>query len=212
MNFGQISDREKRLLLALGAMLVVWVVFQFVPAEDSAVDSAVGGAVVPVAGSAANTVEGAQKKLRLARASAAQLPARQEEAKKFGEAAKALEKRFLQAETAPQVTANLNNLIRRVAKGQGEGVTVQSTDLGTVRAAGAYGEAVVNVGLNCQIEGLVNFLSELTTQPELVAWRDLRIVSGDAKTKRLQVQVVVAARVPAALVPKAGAGLPGGVR
>ncbi|MDX2268512.1 MAG: GspMb/PilO family protein [Bryobacter sp.] len=209
MNFGQISDREKRLLLALGAMLVVWVVFQFVPEES--------GAVVPVAASAANTVEGAQKKLRLARASAAQLPARQEEAKKFGEAAKALEKRFLQAETAPQVTANLNNLIRRVAKGQGEGVTVQSTDLGTVRAAGgsgaaAYGEAAVNVGLNCQIEGLVNFLSELTTQPELVAWRDLRIVSGDAKTKRLQVQVVVAARVPAALVPKAGAGLPGGVR
>jgi Tfp pilus assembly protein PilO len=201
-----VSGREKRLLLALAAMVVLWIVFQFVPEEDAA------PAVVPVAGAGApaGSVEAAQKKLSLARTQAARLPGLEEELKKHEAALASLEKRLLTGDTGPQASANLTNAVRRLVRAQGDGVNLRNTDLGSIRPAGEYAEVAININVDCRIEGLLNLLADLTAQPELIAWRDLRIVSADQKTKRLNAQFTVAARGSKKLLPPASAR-PGGL-
>jgi hypothetical protein len=89
-------------------------------------------------------------------------------------------------------------------------MNLRATDIGQVIAAEDYAEVVLNVSVECQIEGLLNLLADITAQPELLSWRDLRIASTDAKTKRLSVNFYLMARAPKRLAPKVPA--PGAAR
>jgi hypothetical protein len=110
------------------------------------------------------------------------------------------EKGIIQAPTAQQAQAHLLETIRRVAKV--EHIDVRGGDFPELRPLGnEYGEAAVSVNFECHIEDLVNFLADLTKESELLATNEVRVASGNPKTKMLSVRLTLAGVVPRGLVP-----------
>src|SRR5262249_38176088 len=116
------------------------------------------------------------------------------------------ERRVLQADTAAQAQAQLLQIVRRVAQSQNPVVEVRGSEFGAVKALGDYGEAPVSINVECGIEQLLNILSELTAQQELIAVNELRIYSANAKQKTNNVRLMVTAVVPKRLVPEKKGG------
>jgi hypothetical protein len=200
----KISARERRLLLILGISFAVWlVIFNWTGNEE---------VVGPVEVVDAGSVAAAQLRLDKTRAMAARLPAVSEDLKRAEATLAGVEKRLLAADTPAQASAQLLNIFRRLARSQGDAVIMRSADLGTFSAAGEYAELAMIMNLDCQIESLVNLLADLTTQPELISWRDLKVGSADSKTKRLNVVITLLARCPKRLAPKTGTASAGGYR
>lgn len=65
-----------------------------------------------------------------------------------------------------------------------------------------YGEVSATVSFQCAIEQFVNLLAALANEPQLVATREVRIASANAKQKSIQVRLNVSAVVPRKLVPE----------
>ncbi len=173
-----LSDRERKLLFALIPALVItaFVYFWTEPAAGAP----------PVVDTAA-AIEVAKLRLDRARATAALLPSRQDTRKLLESSLAASEKRFIVAETPAQAQAQLNQIFRRIARAQGTTVEIRGMDIGSIQPVNAYAEILMNVNFDCQIEGLVNLLTDLSAQPEALGWRDLRIAATDSKQKRLNV-------------------------
>lgn len=193
----KISARERRLLLILGVSLAVWLLV-FTWTGD---DAPVGPVEIVDAGS----VAAAQLRLDKTRSLAARLPSLSEDLKRAETTLATTEKRLLVADTGAQASAQLLTIFRRIARSQGDAVIMRSADLGSFSLAGEYAELAMIVNLDCQIESLINLLADLTTQPEFISWRDLKIGSTDAKTKRLNVVFTLLARCPKRLAPKGAA-------
>lgn len=191
----KVSPRERRLLLLLGLSFALWLVFYNLPAEEEAVG--------PVQVVDAASLSAAQLRLDKTRALAARLPALREDLKRAEATLAGVEKRLVVADTPAQASAQLLTIFRRLARSQGDAMIMRSADLGTFSAAGEYAELAMIVSLDCQIESLINLLTSLTAQPELISWRDLKVGSTDAKTKRLNVVFTLLARCPKRLAPKA---------
>lgn len=187
----QLSDRERKLIYALLPVLLVAAAFEYWPESDAA--------AAPVADTAA-AIEVAQARLERARLAVATLPDREKAANLQKQELAKWEKRLITAETPAQAQAQLNQLFRRLASGQGGAVSLRSIELGTLHAAGPYAEMHMNVSFDCQIEGLVNLLADIAAQPELLAWRDLRVNSPDSKQKRITVAFTLIALTPASLL------------
>ena len=109
----------------------------------------------------------------------------------------------LWADTPAQAQALLNQIFRRIARVQGTAVEIRGTDIGTVQPSGSYSEIALNVNFDCRIEGLANLLTDIASQPEFLAWRDLRISSPDSKLKRINVTLTFVGLAPAKLLPAA---------
>jgi hypothetical protein len=173
-----LSDRERKLLFALIPALVItaFVYFWTEPAAGAP----------PVVDTAA-AIEVAKQRLDRARATSALLPSRQDARKVLESSLAAAEKRFIIAETPAQAQAQLNQIFRRIARAQGPAVEIRGMDIGSIQPVNAYAEILMNVTFDCQIEGLVNLLTDLSAQPEALGWRDLRISATDSKQKRLNV-------------------------
>ncbi len=173
-----LSDRERKLLFALIPALVItaFVYFWTEPAAGAP----------PVVDTAA-AIEVAKLRLDRARATSALLPSRQDTRKLLESSLAASEKRFIVAETPAQAQAQLNQIFRRIARAQGTTVEIRGMDIGSIQPVNAYAEILMNVNFDCQIEGLVNLLTDLSAQPEALGWRDLRIGATDTKQKRLSV-------------------------
>jgi len=107
---------------------------------------------------------------------------------------------ILQADTAPQAQAALLEIARRV--GKGEDIDVRGGDFGAPKAFGEYGLVFTTVTFECHIEQLVNFLADLSHQPELIVPSEERITSGSAKEKLMNVRMVLAGIVPKKLIPE----------
>ncbi|MBZ2184686.1 MAG: hypothetical protein K7J46_08225 [Bryobacter sp.] len=193
----RLTERERKLVLALVPVLLVTVAVYFwtEPAAGEA----------PVLDKAA-AVETARLRLEKSRMQAATLPALEENQKKLAASLASWEKRLIQADTTAQAVVQLNQLFRRVARAQGSAVEIRSIDLGTIRPASEYLEVIVNISFDCQVEGLVNLLTELSSQPEYLTWRDLRISSNDSKQKRIQVAFTLVALAPISILKKPAAG------
>lgn len=190
----KITARERRLLLILGISLAVWLVVFNWTGDDAPVG--------PVETVDAGSVAAAQLRLDKTRALAARLPAASEDLKRAEATLATAEKRLLVADTGAQASAQLLTIFRRIARSQGDSIIMRSADLGNFSLAGEYAELAMNISLECQIESLINLLADLTTQPEFISWRDLKIGSTDAKTKRLNVVFTLLARCPKRLAPK----------
>jgi Tfp pilus assembly protein PilO len=195
-----LTERERKLVLALVPVLLITVAVYFWT-EPSAAEA-------PVLDKAA-AVETARLRLEKGRMQAATLPALEENQKKLAASLAAWEKRLIQADTTAQAVVQLNQLFRRVARAQGSAVEIRSIDLGTMRPMGEYLEVMVNISFDCQVEGLVNLLTDLSSQPEYLTWRDLRIMSSDSKQKRIQVAFTVVAVAPVSLLKKTVSGAKG---
>ncbi len=193
-----LTERDRRALIALVFALIVGAVIAYWPA---------GEANAPAADTALS-INIARNQLERARVVAARLPVAIDERKQSQAALAVWEKRLIPGDTAAQASAQLLTVFRRVARAQSGAIEMRNSDLGQVSLAGDYSEVAVAVAFDCQIEALLNLLADLTAQPELLAWRDLRINSADQKTKRLNVAMVVLARGPRRLLPKADAPPP----
>lgn len=185
-----LSRRDRNALAALGICAVVFGAVYFWPSGDSSTVGAVHS--IPVE----------EKRVARLRRLAAAVPGRQAILTKVDQELAAREKGIIHAETAPQAQAQLLQIVRRVAQAQNPPVVFKGAEFAPPRQFGdAYGEVVMTVSLECGIEQVVNFLADISNQPELVSVSDLQINQVASKMKLLPVRVTFTGVVPRKLVP-----------
>jgi len=112
------------------------------------------------------------------------------------------EKGMIQAETMPQAQAQLVQIVRRVAGLQQPGIQFKNVEFGPVRELGAYGEVSVVLTLEVSIEQVVNYLTDLGNQAELISVSDVQFGGVATKQKLVPVRATVTGIVPKKLVPE----------
>ncbi len=178
--------------LAIIAIIVLWF---------GVFDGAENATVAPV-----ESVSAAEMRLERLRRISSMVPGKETELKRALEQLAIREKGMLAAETAAQAQAQLLEIVNTVARK--EGIDARGAEqLRITPLADDYGEVSVTVSFNCTIEQLVNFLAALGNEPQLLATREIRISSANAKQKTIGVRLGVSGVVPRKLVPaKKGVG------
>lgn len=186
-----LNDRQRRIALLAGAVLVIGLVIRFWPESAPVVVAPVG-----------DNVAFAEKKLAKLREEAATVTSREEILKKATADLASREKALIIADSVPLAQTQLIQIIRDLGHAETPPVEIRSTELPPVRPLGdAYGEASVSVQVECRIDQLVNILAGIAARPELVSTSDLRISSNNAKDKTLGVRLTISGVVPKKLVP-----------
>jgi hypothetical protein len=187
-----LTTRDQRALVALGVVAAALGIYVF--------SSAGTGAPEVVSGS--DNIPTAERRLAQARHLAASVPGKRVLLKQAAGELAAREKGILQAQTAPQAQARLLDVVRRVGKAQRPPIEFGSVELSQeIKPLGDYGEVEISVPFTCRMEDVVNFLADLTSQPEAVATSELRIASQNVKQKTVSARVTVVGVVPQRLVP-----------
>ena len=198
----QLSDRDRRALSLLALALSLAGLAYYWP--DA---SASSGPEIAEAGE--GELEMAQRRrLRLQQIAAA-IPAQQDLLKRVNADLAEREKGMIVADTAAQAQAQLVQILRQVGRQQTPPLELRGTEGGAVTALGdSYGQVIVGVMLDCPVEALVNYLTDLTRQKEILATQELRVASTQSKQKMLNVRLTVAGFVPRRLAPEKKAGRP----
>lgn len=143
----------------------------------------------------------AEKRLERLRRVAASVAGKEAELKQVRAELAKREKGVVTSETAAQAQAHLLEVIR--VTGQKEGIEMRGAEELKTRHLGKdYGEVAVTVTFTCAIEQLVNFLAALANEPQLLATDEIRVSTGDAKKKTVQVRLGLSGVVPRKLVPE----------
>jgi hypothetical protein len=191
----KLEPRERKAVAALGVMLALTAVvlaYEFWPAGNASVAEA-----------SAQSVPQMEQRLARVREIAAGVPAKEEILKKVAADLAIREKGLIRADTPQQAQAQVITILRGLAGGEAPPIEIRSTELGAITTFGTdYGAVNVSIQFECRIEQLLNFMAALATRPELIATRDLRVVSGDPKQKTLTVRITVAGIVPKNLAPQ----------
>jgi hypothetical protein len=189
----KLGQRDKRALAVLaGAGVVALLVYALFGASGT---SQVVGA--------ADSIPGAERRLARARRLAAGVPGQEQVLKQVSAELADREKGVIQADTAAQAQAQLLNVVKRVAASQSPPLEFGTVELGqqVARLGEDYGEVQISMPFTCHLDELLNFLADLTRQPEALASTDLRVSAQDAKQKTVAVRLTVAGIVPKRLVP-----------
>ena len=156
--------------------------------------------VAPVA-----SIPMAEKRLQRLRELAATVPAREIVLKQASADLESREKGMLKADTVPQAQALLQDVIRTV--GSANGIDARGMEDWRFKPmANDYGEVSVTVSFTCAIEQLVNFLTALANEPELLATNSIQITGGGDKNKKIQVRLSLSGVVPRKLTPERKGG------
>jgi hypothetical protein len=185
-----LSNRDRRALILLAAGLAVAGILRFAFSS---------GSTAPVVATS-DSVELAQQRLTRLRQIAATVPAREAVMKQTASDLADRERGIIQADTAAQAQATLLEIARRI--GKDEQIDVRGGDLGAPKEFGDYGLVYATVTFECRIEQLVNFLADLSHEPELIAPSEERITAANAKEKTMGVRLVLAGVVAKKLVPQ----------
>ena len=192
------TDREKRLVLfaaPVALAIVGWYVWQ-----EATVDPAAAPAV---SAAVAGSIPEAEAHLARVRRMAAGIPAREKLLADVQKELAAREKGLIVAETAPQAQAQLLQIVKRVAGAQSPGISLRNSEFGQVRSFGEdYGEVVLSITFDAGIEQLIQFLSDITAQPEAIGTTDLRVGTANPKSKMISVRLTLSGLVRGDLVPK----------
>jgi hypothetical protein len=196
-----LTDRDRRALLLLAVAGAIMAALYFWP-EPS----------VEVVGTGAGDSASAAARLDRVRREAALVKLRQEELTREQAALAAQEKGLIAADSAAQAQAQLLQIVRRVARAQSPPIEIRQSNFGPVRPFDSqYAQVTLGIGIECQIEQLVNLLSDFASQPELLALEDLRISQTSNKQKSIPVQMTIAGLTRGSLAPAsarvAGGGL-----
>ncbi len=191
-----LKTREKRAVL-------IWVVAMVLGGLYFLLSSSGGNGGVPKVVGAIDSAPQSERRLAQLREKAAMVPAKDNILKQVSVELKQREKGMLEADTAPQAQAQLLQVLRRVGKTQTPPIDMRGVELGQVRSLSAdYGEALVSVTFDCHIEQLVNYLSALSAQPEIVAPSEIRVSTQNQEQKMISVRLTASGVVPHRLVPK----------
>lgn len=195
-----LSERDRRALLALAISLAALLVWR---ATSGAGEPKV---VEPVV---ADSIASGERRLARLRQIAASLPKKEEVLAQARRELAGREKGLIQADTAAQAQAQVVQILRRVARAQSPALEIRGVELGQLtRVSDDYGEAAVTISTDCRIDQLLNFLADLTRQPELLATNEIQIGTADPKQKMMPVRLTISGLVRKALIPeKKGAAL-----
>lgn len=190
-----ISQRDRRALIALAIVGSATGLYYIAARPDNT--------TVARAAATPETIEMAEHQLAMKKRLAESVPKR-EAAVAIAKADLAKrEKGLIQADTAAQAQAQILQVIRRIGHKQTPPLEIRGQEVGQVKPYGQnYGQVLVTVSFECQVDQLVNLLSDLGSQPELVASHDLRIGQAHPKQKTFPVGLTVAGLVPRKLVPE----------
>lgn len=188
-----ISDRDRRALILLAVGLAAAAILRFAFSDNPAVG-------VAPANVSQDSIGLARQRLARLRQLAAILPAREAAMKQAASDLANRERGIIQADTAPQAQAALLEIARRV--GKNDQIDVRGGDFGAPKAFGDYGMVYTTITFECHIEQLVNFLADLSREPELVVPSEERMASGNPKEKTMTVRMVLAGVVAKKLVPE----------
>jgi Tfp pilus assembly protein PilO len=190
----QVGSLDRRSLFALAGALAVILLVRFVFFSDS------NTSVV----AATETIPATERRLEKIKRIAATVPGKEELLKQAQAELAEREKGVLQADTEAQAQAHLLELIQGIARANGIDARGMQEFRG-VPASDDYGEIWTTVQFTCSIEQLVNFLSALGNQPQILATNDIHVSGGRDRNKSIQVRLSVSAIVARKLIPKRGA-------
>ena len=188
-----ITSRDKKALLALAAAALIYVILQYTGIANPSVNTVAGSR-------GADSVELAQQRAARLRQIAALVPAREAVMKQVSSDLADREKGLIRADTAAQAQAAVGEVAVRV--GKANQIDIRGGDFPAPKTFGEYGVVYSTVTFECHIEQLVNFLADLSHQPELVVPSDERITASQPKQKLVTVRMVLAGVVPKKLIPE----------
>jgi hypothetical protein len=185
-----LSQRDKRALALMAMALAVGgIVYLALPQPSSVAASAVP-----------ENTEAIERRLVRMRQIATALPAHEATLKQVSADLSDRERGLIQGDTAAQAQASLIEIARR--SGKTEQIDIRGGEFSAPRVFGDYGLVYATVTFDCHIEQLINFLADLSQQPELIVPSEERIVSGNPKEKIVSVRMVLAGAVAKKLVPE----------
>jgi hypothetical protein len=194
-----LAPRQRRALALLAVSLVLSAIYYYWITRTPAV-------VAPVA---ADSVSSAERQLIRLRQTAATVPQKEEILKSIQADLSKREGGFISGDTAAQAQAQVVVILRRLCTSATPPIEVRNVEFGSVVPLGdIYGAANVAIQIDCPIEQLINLLTAIAAQPELIYTNELRLTSqNNPKEKTVSVRVGISGVVPRTLVPgKAGAG------
>ena len=150
---------------------------------------------------AEESVPMAEKRLEGMRKVAATVPGKEAVYKTAAAELAEREKGLIQAATVQQAEVALGELVQTIARSNG----VDARGIQEFRDKvlnNDYGEVTVAVQFTCGIEQLVNLLTAIGNQPQLLATNEIHVNGGGDKQKRVSVRLSVSAAVPRKLLPE----------
>lgn len=188
------SSRNIRALAFLAVGLIVMLIFRAVESSPPSVVAT------------AESQDVLEARLARLRQTAATVPARAAVLRAVENQLQSREAGMLHFDTAAQAQAHLLEVIRRLATS--EKIQAVGGDLSAPVQFGAdYGQVAVTVNFETTIESFVNFLADLSKEPELIAPAEMHIAAGNQKNKTINVRLTVAGVVARKLVPEHKTGL-----
>jgi len=187
-----LTGREKKALIIWGAAVAIALIVYFTIPE-------VG--VIPARSARIANVEIAQQRAVRVRQLAALAPAREATMRQVTSDLADRERGLVPGDTAAEAQASVLEVARRV--GKGDQIDVRGGDFPAAKPFGDYGLVYATVSFECHIEQLVNFLSDLAKQNELVVPTEQRINAGlQPKQKMVAVRMILAGVVAKKLIPE----------
>ena len=186
-----VSARERRLLIFLAIFVVVLVIWKSAQPSAETVEASVDRTAL------------AERRLAQLRTISSTVPAKEAQYEDLSKKLNEREKGLVVAETAEQAQAQLLQIVRRL--GKNEGIDTRGGEFPPIQPLGEdYAEVSVAVSFSCRIEQLVNLMSALTSEPTLLATREVRVSSSSTKDKIISVRLVLAGVVDRNFLPKKG--------
>lgn len=160
-----------------------------------------GGAETPDVVEPDESVQSVEKRLDSMRKIGATVPGKEAYHKQVTAELAEREKGLIKAETLEAARQNLLETVQKIARDNG--IDVRGHQGFSEKALSAdYGQVAVNLGFACGMEQIVNLLTAIGNQPEILGTEQLSITGGNDKKKNVQVRLTVAAAVPRKLIPE----------
>jgi hypothetical protein len=186
-----LSKRDRTALTILGAALGVFLLLQYAVLPDSN---------APTSASVSMSADQLRMRVGRLRQIAASLPVREALLKQTNADLADRERGIVQAGTAAEAQSEVLQTAQRI--GKSNEIDVHSGEFPAPRPFGDYGIVYSAISFDCHIEQLLNFLADLTREPQLIVPSDERITATNPKDKTMTVRMTLAGVVAKKLLPE----------
>lgn len=186
-----LSKRDRTALTILGGALGVFLLVQYVVLPDNN---------APASSAVSMSTDQLRQRVARLRQIAASLPVREALLKQTDADLADRERGVVQAGTAAEAQSEVLQTAQRI--GKANEIDVHSGDFPAPRPFGDYALVYTTVSFDCHIEQLLNFLADLTHEPQLIVPSDERITATNAKEKTMTVRMTLAGVVAKKLLPE----------